>query len=467
MGVGEQGRLYLAAAREAGIEVGSFVFSETGSRQNHVFDDAPATDLNINLVAVNADQLLNFATEVGPDFFTGRYTIGAWAWEIEEFPDHWPEAFALVDEIWTSSNHSRRAIAAMTGRPVFALPLPVVPPPVDPHLTRSDFGLPDGYLFLFCFDFLSVVARKNPAGLIAAFSDAFSPGDGPILVVKTINGDQRPTELQSLQRLVRGRSDIVLLDGYLDRERNGALMNLCDCYVSLHRSEGFGLTMAEAMALGKPVIATGYSGNLDYMDHQTAYLVPSSPARVPDGCFPYPAGGTWAEPNLPAAASLMRRVAENPAEAADLGVRARSAVMARHGLSARCSFIRERYNHAQRALADGLAHGPGQPTSEPPAHRGIAGKTGWLDAASREHAPECGGAKVGWALANVHLANDGVTQLTWRLIRARRDQRSMATEVLRLRNKLELVRSERDAISGSRAYQWARSLRRLRSRVWR
>ena len=351
LGMGQLGRLLLSAAQQAGIEAGSFVFAATESRQQHPFEEIPATDLNVSIVAVNADELVRFANDVGPAFFDGRYTIGVCAWELEEFPEASSRAFTLVDEVWAISEFSRRAIAAATAKPVFAFPLPVVAPRPRPEVGRAALGLPDGFLFLFCFDFFSVTQRKNPGGIIQAFSEAFASGEGPRLVLKTINGEHRLADLEALKLLAAERPDILVIDRYFDHDENAALLSACDCYVSLHRSEGFGLTMAEAMALGKPVIATAYSGNLDFMDDQTAYLVPWTEGAVPEGCAPYRPGARWAEPDLDAATRLMRRVVEHPSEAAAVGVRAQHAVLTTHGLAARAGFLRARFQHAQTVLS--------------------------------------------------------------------------------------------------------------------
>jgi glycosyltransferase involved in cell wall biosynthesis len=351
LGMGQLARLVLAAAEQAGIEAGALVFGETISRQQHPFEEIPATDLNVNIVAVNADQLVHFANDVGPAFFEGRYTIGVWAWELEEFPETWPQSFSLVDEVWAISEFSRQAIAAATEKPVLAFPLPVVAPRPRPELDRSLLGLPDGFLFLFCFDFYSITERKNPHGLIQAFTAAFAPGEGPTLVLKTINGEHRLADLEALKLLAAERPDIMVIDRYFDHDENAALMAACDCYVSLHRSEGFGLTMAEAMALGKPVITTAYSGNLDFMDDQTAYFVSWTEGSVPEGCAPYRPGARWANPDLDDAARLMRRVVEHPDEAAAVGARAQNYVLTKHGLAARAALLRARFDHAQRVLS--------------------------------------------------------------------------------------------------------------------
>ncbi len=245
---------------------------------------------------------------------------------------------------------SRRAIAAATDKPVFASPLPVLVPEVSPEIGRKNLGLPeDGYLFLFCFDLHSVVERKNPVGVIEAFRRAFSPGEGPTMVVKTVNGNSREMDLEMVRYAAAGRPDVIVMDRQLRRTELGSLMASADCYVSLHRSEGFGLTMAESMALGKPVIATGYSGNLDFMTDENSFLVPFSWTRVPPGADPYPAGSRWAEPDLDAAAAIMRTVVESPDQARAVAVRGREDVQRLHGLDRRAQFVRGRFEAIENA----------------------------------------------------------------------------------------------------------------------
>lgn len=352
LGVGEGARLLVSALEAADVPCRVRISTRTGSRQDHPFDlrqpsrggtdpfDAP---FDTNVVCVNADQLADFATEAGPEFFAGRYTVGQWAWELEEFPDAWPEAFDLVDEIWAVSEFTRKAIAAATEKPVFAVPHAIVAPSASSAFDRGSLGLPEGrFLFLFAFDLLSVLERKNPLGLVDAFTRAFRPDEGPVLVLKAMNGDQRIPDLERIRLAIEGRPDILLIDRCLDVDQLVGLMQLADCYVSLHRSEGFGLTMAEAMALGKPVIATGYSGNLDFMDAETAYLVRWTEGAVPAGCEPYREGAVWAEPDVEDATHLLRHVVEHPEEAAEVGRRAREAVLVEHGPKARGALLRER-----------------------------------------------------------------------------------------------------------------------------
>jgi glycosyltransferase involved in cell wall biosynthesis len=211
-------------------------------------------------------------------------------------------------------------IGAAASVPVIALPPPVQAPVVSSAPLR--LGVPDGYLFLFVFDYLSTIQRKNPVGLIEAFIQAFEPGEGPQLLIKTINAPLRVLAEEAVLWAAHGREDIHVVDRSLSAAERDGLMAACDCYVSLHRSEGFGLTMAEAMAIGKPVIATGYSGNVDFMNAQNSYLVDYEIGLVGPDCEIYPADGEWAEPSVGHAAELMRRVWENPEQAATRGVRA-------------------------------------------------------------------------------------------------------------------------------------------------
>jgi glycosyltransferase involved in cell wall biosynthesis len=166
------------------------------------------------------------------------------------------------------------------------------------------------------------VQRKNPVGLIEAFRRAFTPGEGPRLLIKTINAPLRPLSEEELLWAADGRADIHVIDRSLSTSELNGLMAGCDCYVSLHRAEGFGLTLAEAMSIGKPTIATGYSGNVDFMNDANSYLVDYEIGRVGPECEIYPPEGEWAEPSVEHAAELMRRVYIEREEAARKGAQA-------------------------------------------------------------------------------------------------------------------------------------------------
>jgi glycosyltransferase involved in cell wall biosynthesis len=354
LGVGEAARRLIAGLEAGAIPHSSIAYGRTVSRQEHPFrseTNVPAYDTNV--VCVNADEFANFRSEL-PDLFAARYTIGLWFWEVNRFPRELHGAFRLVDEVWVASEYVRDAIVAATTKPVRVVPLPVEAP-TRPLLTRADLHLPEEFVFLFSFDFLSIPERKNPFGLLDAFTTAFAPGEGPTLVVKTINGDREPEVLERLQRRAARRSDVRIVDGYVSSAVRDGLMALCDCYVSLHRSEGYGLTMAEAMAAAKPVIATGFSGNMTFMDERNSLLVPYRITTIPGGCGPYPAGAEWAEPDLDAAATLMRRVYENQDWARRLGRQARESILASHGHHRTADFVATRLDEirAERSAKAG------------------------------------------------------------------------------------------------------------------
>ena len=188
--------------------------------------------------------------------------------------------------------------------------------------TKADFGLEERFTFMFSFDFLSVIERKNPFAVVDAFKSAFAPDEGPQLLIKSINGNDRLRDLERLRWATRDRSDIVVHDGYLDSVEAGSLMSVIDCYVSLHRAEGLGLTMSEAMCLGKPVIATAYSGNMDFMTPDTAALVPWDRISIGTNAAPYPPTANWAEPSVTEAAAAMHRLYIDPLRRAALGTAA-------------------------------------------------------------------------------------------------------------------------------------------------
>ena len=333
LGLAEAARLYIKALAAAGVPVSTTAIAPDlpvdpakGTTLTR-FGHHPYTELrtrfepSFNLVCLNGDQLNAFVRGGGRDALGERPTIGHWAWETDVLPPSWLPGFAHVDEIWVNSTYVAENLARLSPVPVVVIPQAiVVPETTDVDL---DLAQDDRFTFLFLFDFFSTLQRKNPLGLIDAFTRAFAPDEGPRLLIKTINERFRPEAADELRRRIGGRPDIELVDRHLEPRQNAALIARADCYVSLHRSEGFGLTLAESMALGTPVIATGYSGNRDFTTPSNSYLVDWLPTRVGPGCDGYPAEGHWAEPDLDHAAELMRRVLVRPAEAQEKADRAR------------------------------------------------------------------------------------------------------------------------------------------------
>src|SRR5262249_19551235 len=218
---------------------------------------------------------------------------------------------------------------------------------------RARYSIPDHRpMFLFMFDYFSTIQRKNPGAVVDAFCEAFTDGEGPILVIKTINGDKTRSDRERLRFRIRGRSDIFFLEDYLDVDENDALIADAQCYVSLHRSEGFGLTLAESMLYGVPVIATAYSGNMDFLTTANSLLVDYSMVPVPEGAGPYPEGASWAEPDVHMAAAHMRRVYGEPEWARSLGARGHDDIVRLMSMDAATKFVRERVVAATAVTVD-------------------------------------------------------------------------------------------------------------------
>lgn len=253
------------------------------------------------------------------------YRIGYWYWEAEQVPGHWHRHARWLHELWAPTRFIGTVLRGGMPMPVVDMLAGMRMPPVV-HLPRAHFGLPDNrFLFLFVFDMCSSAQRKNPFAVVEAYRRAFRPDEPVALAIKVSRGGHNPAALERL-RAQCAAAGAHLIDATLAHDEVFGLMNCCDAYVSLHRSEGYGLTMAEAMALGKPVIATGYSGNLDFMTEENSLLVSHTRTRVVETDSVYQSGWTWAEPSVEHAAALMRRVAGSPDLARALGERARADV---------------------------------------------------------------------------------------------------------------------------------------------
>ena len=244
----------------------------------------------------------------------GVYRIAYWAWELAAVPDEWVEVAPLVDEIWAPTEFVAEAMRRRMPRAVYDMLPGVEVTPVEP-VARAEFNIPQEHcVFLFMFDLHSQLHRKNPAGVVRAFKDAFRADDAATLVIKASGGDIHHEDLARLQELCRGEN-IILIHELMTRPRAYGLIAMCDCFVSLHRSEGFGLGLAEAMLLGKPAIGTGYSGNLAFMNRENSMLVDFEMVEIDEDRPIYTRGNQWAEPSIAHAAAHMRYVYENRGEA--------------------------------------------------------------------------------------------------------------------------------------------------------
>ena len=326
-GMGEAARASIRALHATGVPLALNNVLSRLRAADHTYRGG-FTDENphpFNLVHLNADNMPAFAARRGRRYFAGRYTIGYWFWELSIFRDEWVPFAGYVDEVWAATAFVQWAIAAKCAIPVRRMRLPVAAPPLPPR-GRAHFGIPDGPVaFVYVFDVSSQTERKNPLAAIRAFRKAALPHDRAVLVLKLGNPEYDRAGVRRLHEEAAGLH-VVMLDGYLDRPDLFALLNAADCYLSPHRAEGFGLTLLESMALGKPVIATAYSGNMDFMTAENSFPLDYTLVPLTRDYGPYMRGAAWAEPDIDKAADLIRHVVNARDDAAARGARGRRMV---------------------------------------------------------------------------------------------------------------------------------------------
>jgi len=310
LGIGEDVRMAAKAMNKANIKFSMFNFPRKSySRQldmsfNHFIRDELI--YNVNMVNLTGFEHASLFAQFGKKIFDKRFTIGAWPWELPRWPGVCNIIYNLVDEIWASS---RYAVQAYSDSPV---PVIYMPMTVDfdalPEYKRNDYGLKeDTYLFLFVFDGLSYLPRKNPIAHIEAFWAAFPRSQKDVgLVIKTMNVEVDSEVWRRFHEMASTDDRITIIAETLSKDKVLGLMNSCDAFLSLHRAEGFGRCIAEMMWLGKPVIVSNFSGNTDFTKQDTAFLVDGNLVKVKKGEYPYGEGQTWYDPDINIAADHMR-----------------------------------------------------------------------------------------------------------------------------------------------------------------
>jgi glycosyltransferase involved in cell wall biosynthesis len=323
LGIGEDLRMAVECCEAAGIAYHVVNVDAGDTRQadlhlkGKVSDGAELPPYNTNLFCLPAfDTVSRVFMKKGAAVFVGYRNIGWWPWELAVFPKAWkPYAFELVDEVWASSTFLEDMYKRATDKPVKLVPLAVSVARMKPY-PRKHYGLPEKkFLFLYIFDFNSSVARKNPMAAVRAFKQAFKPSDNTVgLVLKTMNTKPNNPEWQAFLKECQVDKRIQLITETLDRSEVLGLINACDAYVSLHRAEGFGRTLAEAMLLGKPVVATNYSGNVDYMIKRSTYLVDANLINIKDDEYQWSDledEQVWADVSIASAAGQLIKSIKN------------------------------------------------------------------------------------------------------------------------------------------------------------
>ncbi|MDR1876754.1 MAG: glycosyltransferase family 4 protein [Flavobacteriaceae bacterium] len=353
IGFGEAIRGNLNALQKVGIKVQAVNFNL--NLKHRLNDDSISTVENntypVNIIHVNMDTIGQFLKEKSLDFYKGKYNIGYWAWEMEDFPEKYRENFAFYDEIWTCSKYCLDSISLKS-------PIPIVNIPHSINIQEEDINkeydaeLPkDTFKFLFIFDYNSSIVRKNVLAVIEAFEKAFGKENTKVcLILKTSIPSYYIDDKNEIMNRIKDFRNVIYKEEMLRRENLLSLISQSDCYVSLHRSEGFGLTIAEAMALGKPVIATGYSGNMEFMNVNNSFLVKYKIVKLERDLGPLVKENSWSEPDVEHAAELMNFVFENQEYANEIGIRAKKDIQQNFSLTAIGNKMKRRLEIIEKEL---------------------------------------------------------------------------------------------------------------------
>lgn len=262
---------------------------------------------NINLIHMNPYELGLAYVEFSKKVWKNRYNIVFWLWELEELPPRWAECIPCIDEIWTPSEFVSNTMRKYTTKPVITIPY-YVEAPADVSYDRNYFNLSeDLFLFLIMYDSNSTMERKNPLGAIEAFKTAFSAENKSVGIVIKINNACKD-DIEKIKGVLIGYDNVYYITDILTKTKVNSLIRQADVFVSLHRAEGFGLVLAEAMILGTPTIATNWSANTEFMTKDTACLVDYTMVLIEQESGPYGKGYRWAEPDLKQAAYYMEKL---------------------------------------------------------------------------------------------------------------------------------------------------------------
>jgi GT2 family glycosyltransferase/tetratricopeptide (TPR) repeat protein len=339
----EVGRRIATALRLEGVPISttSYLRDHRDTSAPWVHHDAGDFPFDVNLLVIAPDHLSDFVLDNGPASFEGRYVVGLWLWDLQTPSIAMPDAARMVHEVWVPSKAGVATAQLLAPGSAHLLPLPAAARPAG--LDRLKAGLPAGFVFATTVDYDDGYERQNPVGVMRAFSEAFAPGAGPLLVVDAVHAARYPSEHAELTELARTREDIVVVErGDRPADEADAVIALADCFVSLPRADASFVPVSKALAWGVPAIVTATPASRGFATVQDVLFVRSVPVPVPDHLHRYPTGAEWAEPDLDDAASAMRGVVADPEGARVRAGRAQASATRRRSSAELARFVRRR-----------------------------------------------------------------------------------------------------------------------------
>ncbi len=316
----------------------------------------------VNIFCMNGDEIVQIAEHWFKDIDPHSYNVMYPAWELSKYPEEWANLIEkYFDEVWANSGFVADAISKSVSKPVFCLPAPSEVG-ITSFLGRRHFGIPESpYVFLFFFEFTSFIDRKNPSAVLKAFEKLSEKAgkENARLVLKLSGAERRPNDFKRFEEMLNAykfKDRVVVINRTLSNNEIGNLMRCADCFISLHRSEGYGRGLSEAMYLGKPVIATGYSGNLEFMDDSNSCLVKYDLIPVMEGQYPHAKGQVWADPDPEHAAEYMLKLLSDREWGRKLGAAASRHIRTHYSYKAKGLQYLERVQSINEMRSGKLAH---------------------------------------------------------------------------------------------------------------
>lgn len=349
-GLGQSCRIVADELEASGIPYSIYQYDQLGvmaEGRYPQYESKISSELpyNINIIHINPHELGLAFQQTHDKIWNGRYNIGFWLWELEDFPDEWVPCFHCMDEIWTPSKFITDCIQKKTDLKVVTIPYHIsleIPEKSKCDYRKKNHLPTDKFLFLMMYDRTSMMERKNPQAVIEAFKMAFSKDEEAGLVIKINNSSEK--EINQIRSMLPEHKNVYFITEIMERKQVNELIYCVDVVVSLHRAEGFGLVLAEAMLLGTPTIATNWSSNIEFMTKETACMVDAELVTLERNIGSFKKGNHWAEPNVKQGADYMRKLYEDPEFYNEISIKAKDYIDKKLSMLNAVDIIKNRIN---------------------------------------------------------------------------------------------------------------------------